>query len=88
MKILKRGHWPDKEEWKKECSCGRCSTRVQLEVGDLRKTPTGWDPRDRISWDGKVFWDCPVCGRENDISVHEAIEQKVKEKARPVRIDL
>lgn len=56
MKILEQ---PNPQEWRSTATCHCCTTKVELEINDVRCME---DPRDG----GYLMWVCPVCNATNN----------------------
>lgn len=50
---------PSKKPWALETQCGTCQTRLEVEVGDFKRTV--YDQRDGNA----AVFACPTCGRSN-----------------------
>jgi hypothetical protein len=66
MKVLEP---MDPKTWRREATCRRCTTKVELNADDLTLT------RDYCDGDF-VTWFCPVCRNENNIDIR-LIEEKI-----------
>lgn len=86
MKIIST---PDYSDWKKECSCYLCSTKLEVNLADVKyKVTKKWyqDYYDSGGYYSNVdtyFVTCPTC--ESDIDIHTGdiplyIQKKMKKK--------